>query len=215
MRVKPYELSTIVALTLVACASEPPLEGTPTATREAFGVSSCSTATADTQLAQVGGFGPLGGSAPPGAGGFGTGGAPSSFEQTSPSTYNTCTRTYVIDIPNLNPIFSGTRKTPSGRDGRIRATWKGPLPFTQAACQALWTGAIVYKMVGGAWVSQTGQIDAYGEWGGDGCVPPAFSSDLHGVVLEANAAYRLAVTMRSSFGSSTRYPIGYSTQVPY
>lgn len=69
-------------------------------------------------------------------------------------------------------------------------------------------------MVSGAWVSQTGQIDTYGEWGGDVCVPPAFPSDLHGVVLEANASYRLAVTMRSSFGSSTRYPIGYSTLVP-
>lgn len=210
------KLWTLMAgLTMIcvgACASDAPPDENVRIDHQPFGVVSCSTATADVVLASSGGTDTIGGSPPPPA--FGGLGGQTSPESISPSSYNTCYRGFVVDIPNLNPIFGGARTTPGGRDGRIVTTWHGPTPTTQQACEAAWSGAVVYKWVGDAWVDQTGAVDDFGHWVSGSCVPPGFASDLHGVVLEAHASYRLAATMRAAYGSSIRYPIGYSTQVP-
>lgn len=214
----------VTAIALGGCASDSPPDERPQVEQQPFGVSSCSTASADDILAITRGGSAgiqVGGSDPPVGASGGTfplaGGPPTSIERLSPSSYNTCFRSFVVDIPNLNPIFVGLKKTEHGRAGRIVATWHGPRPTTQQACESAWSGTIVYKQSGGAWLPLTSDVNHFGQWqgGSTGCLLPGFASDSEGLVLEPNASYRLAVTMRRAYGSSVLYSIGYSTQVPY
>jgi hypothetical protein len=119
----------------------------------------------------------------------------------SPTTYNSCTKGYIVDIDYLDAAYAGTGDT----DANFSITWNDEVPTTQAACEALWGRAIIYKKVSGVYVDQTGNIDSYGTWFGNlGCTPPAMTSAGH-VVLEALGSYRVAATMRTAYaGNWTR-----------
>lgn len=200
-----------LAAWLGGCAADSEPEPALKMMEQPFGVASCGEATADTllQYPTGSGGGPsvmIGGTNPNGAGGT-----------VSSADYDTCFRGYVIDIPNLSPIYAGLKTTPGGRDGRIVTRWRGPALDTQKKCEDAWSGAIVYKKVNGAWVDQAGVVSTFGRWSESAsphCVPPEFSSDVSGVVLESSASYRLAATMRPRYGSSILYTIGYGTVAP-
>ncbi|HYQ42039.1 MAG TPA: hypothetical protein VER11_08725 [Polyangiaceae bacterium] len=164
-------------------------------TEQAIGSVSCSTAAADQTF--TGGINPT---------------------HVSPSSYNTCFRGYVVDVNNLSVTYTGV--LPAGDDGydaNILVDWRGAVPTTQAACEAAWASAIFYKKVGGSWVDQSGVLQAYGEWnpGGGGlaasCNPPSIST-LGSVTLQAGASYRVAATMRTSYGGATLRAIGITTR---
>lgn len=163
-------------------------------TEQALGSVSCSTAAADQTF--TGGISPT---------------------HVSPSSYNTCFRGYVVDINNLSVSYTGVLPPgASGHDANIAVDWRGAVPTTQAACEAAWGSAIFYKKVGGTWVDQSGVLNAYGQWnpGGGGlvayCSPPSLST-LGSVTLQTGAAYRVAATMRTSYGGSTLREIGFTT----
>ena len=164
-------------------------------TEQAIGSASCSTAAANQTF--TGGINPT---------------------HVSPSSYDTCFRGYVVDVNNLSVTYTGV--LPPGADGydaNILVDWQGPVPTTQAACEAAWASAIFYKNVGGSWVDQSGVLNAYGEWfpGGGGlvayCIPPSIST-LDSVTLQTGASYRVAATMRTSYGGSTLRAIGIRTR---
>jgi hypothetical protein len=164
-------------------------------TEQAIGSVSCSTAAANQTF--TGGISPT---------------------HVSPSSYNTCFRGYVVDINNLSVTYTGT--LPAGADGydaNILVDWRGSVPTTQSACEASWASVIFYKNVNGSWVDQSGVLQAYGEWfpGGGGlaasCMPPSIST-LGSVTLQTGASYRVAATMRTSYGGSTLRSIGIATR---
>ncbi|HET9958347.1 MAG TPA: hypothetical protein VFQ61_27820 [Polyangiaceae bacterium] len=188
-------------LALAGCSSGGALEGASAdggdgdtaATEEALGSVSCSTATADKTLD---------GSADP--------------THVSPSTYNTCYRGYVVDINNLSVSYTGVKSASSGYDAHISVDWKGPVPTTKSACESAWGSAIFYKKVGGSWVDQSGVLQAYGEWQDRGdlvsfCSPPSITT-LDVLTLEAGASYRVAATMRTTYGGSTLRALGVTTR---
>jgi hypothetical protein len=171
---------TVAALALSvggvsACSAELSAEDNLGELSQAFGSSSCGTALADRLYAQ-------------------DIANPPAF---SPTTYNTCYKGYVVDVEFLNAAYAGTLSS-------LDVSWNGAPPQTQAACEAAWGAAIYYKKIGGVWVDQTGLVQNYGFWDGSFgfCLTPVVSSD--GLLdLEAGATYRIAGTMRPSYGSST------------
>lgn len=180
----------VVGLAVVAagCSGATPEEEGVESVHQPFGSSSCGTAAANHSVS---------GAVDP--------------KHISPSSYNTCYRGYVVDINNLSSSYTGLGGG-GGWNSHISVTWEGAIPTTQAACESAWGAAVFYKLVGGAWVDQTGQIDVYGIWHPPGgltawCEVPEIST-LGGVTLAAGASYRVAATMRSSYGSATLRPIG-------
>jgi hypothetical protein len=124
----------------------------------------------------------------------------------SPQSYNTCTKSYVVDVTNLNSIYTGPGSGPS-LDAHIQVDWGDTDPLNQADCEDMEGGAIFYKRVNNQWVDQTGQVYDTGQWisgGGGGisfCNMPRAS--FYGV--QAGSSYRIAATMRRiSSGNPTR-----------
>ncbi|HTV22341.1 MAG TPA: hypothetical protein VMG12_26820 [Polyangiaceae bacterium] len=120
---------------------------------------------------------------------------------TSPTSYNKCTKSYVVDVFDVAPDASG-----SGRDGNAFFDVRdaGPIPTNQADCEALEGGAIFYQRSGNAWVALTDQVVSAGRWapglfGGMVCFPPAVSFEGDGG-LEEGASYRIAATYRNAAG---------------
>lgn len=188
------------AFTLAGCSAAGEAESAENAegtaqTTQAIGSASCSTAAADQTFS--GGIDPT---------------------HVSPSSYNTCFRGYVVDVNDLSVSYTGVLPAgASGYDANILVDWRGAVPTTKAACEAAWASVIFYKKVGGSWVDQSGVLNAYGEWfpGGGGlaasCSPPSIST-LGSVTLQAGSSYRVAATMRTSYGGATLRAIGIKTR---
>jgi hypothetical protein len=109
-----------------ACGRETPeeLEPVDIETR-AFSEASCANATADFGMAHP--QNPAG---------------PYEVSHTSPATYNTCYKGYVVDVfHHNNPTYG------HGDNWRKQVTvrWAGPIPITRSACEAISGSAIVYE----------------------------------------------------------------------
>jgi hypothetical protein len=168
-------------ISLTGCSATP--DEDMGALSQAFGASSCGTAAADQTF--TGHISPA---------------------HTSPSTYSTCFRGYVVDVNNLELAYTGLGGG-GGWDAHIAASWAGAVPTTQASCESAWGAAIFYKKVGSSWVAQTGQLEAFGIWHPAGvfvawCETPALST-LGEFTLSAGDSYRVAATMRTSYGGAT------------
>jgi hypothetical protein len=122
----------------------------------------------------------------------------------SPTTYNTCTKSYVVDINSLQSAYAG--KPRSDVPALIQVSWAGAVPTTQAACEDTEGGAIFYRRSGSSWQALTGQVRSTGQWvsdffGGFRCELPYASL----ANPTAGASYRVAATMRNiSGGNPTR-----------
>lgn len=169
-------------LAMTGCSGESAVsEENVASVEQAFGSSSCGTAAADQTFTSSINL----------ASGY-----------TSPSSYNTCYRGYVVDVNALSSLY----------DWYLRARWAGPELTTQASCEQAWGSAIFYKKVNGVWVDQSGVVQAYGQWfpaaGGliAHCEPP----DL-GFTPQAGADWRIAATMRTQYGGSTLRAIWFQT----
>jgi hypothetical protein len=154
---------------------------------QAFGSASCAAATANQVFS---GFIPLAGA-------------------TSPTTYNTCLKGYVVDVLSLSPEYSGSGTL---EDANLNAYWTGLEPQTQAACEASWGRAIFYQKVDDSWVAVTGDVDSYGVWepGLGYCRAPYLTSAGH-IGLHANISYRMAATMRTAYAGSTTHSMTFQT----
>lgn len=119
-------------------------------------------------------------------------------------TYNTCFKSYVVDIDTLDSAYAGR----SGADIQafIGVKWGEAVPTTEAACEDTEGGAIFYQRSGSSWVALTGKVSQSGVWtqgpfGNFFCAVP-------NVVLTnptAGTTYRVAATMRRiSDGNPTR-----------
>lgn len=119
----------------------------------------------------------------------------------SPTTYNNCVKSYVVDVTNLSAAYTGPGAG-GGQDANISASWGDTIPNNQAACEDLEGGAIFYKRINNQWVAQTGQVYSTGQWVSGPllsfCVPPGASF----FDIEAGASYRVAATMRQLSGSN-------------
>jgi len=173
------------------------------AVEEAFGSSSCGTTTADVTFSGV-----ITSSSSMGFGG-GTNGV-----FTSPSSYDNCFRSYVVDINHLQGSAGNGSGGGSATVSAIKVQWAAEIPTTKAACEKAWGGAIFYKKVGASWVDQTGQIDVYGTWASPsgGCLPPSISSP-PALTLTPGDSYRVAATMRPSYADSHLRAIAFSTPI--
>jgi alpha-tubulin suppressor-like RCC1 family protein len=117
---------------------------------------------------------------------------------TSPQSYDTCTKAYVVDLFNVAQSAAG---------GYVSAVWADTLPGTQASCEDTEGGAIFYKRVGSQWVPITGQSISRGLWEPTSrlAVNPCRTPAAMFGPLEAGASYRIAATMRRiSGGNPTR-----------
>ena len=180
-----------LAWALSGCSGALPEDENLDAVSQAFGSSSCGSAAADQTFS--GQIDPM---------------------VVSPSTYNTCYKGYVVDVNNLSARYTGFGSG-GGYHAHFSVTWQGTIPTTQAACEAAWSRAIFYEKVGGAWVDQTGNIDAYGTWLGIfGCQPPDVTT-LGALTPVSGASYRIAATMRTSYAGSNLRAMGFKTQKPF
>jgi hypothetical protein len=130
----------------------------------------------------------------------------------SPQSYNTCTKSYVVDVTNLSSIYTGAGSSPP-LDAHILAKWGDTIPNNQADCENLEGGAIFYKRVNNQWVDQTGQIYQTGQWVSGGvsfCLPPHAS--YYGV--QAGSSYRVAATMRLLSGTNPTRKVSIETRKP-
>jgi hypothetical protein len=121
---------------------------------------------------------------------------------TSPQTYNTCFKSYVVDVHGVESAYAGIGAG-GGGNSAIVASWGEATPTNQTDCENAITGAIFYKWNGSAWVALTGQLLSSGTWGPDPfsgvprCFPPGVSLS----PITAGTTYRIAATARS-FDSS-------------
>jgi len=128
----------------------------------------------------------------------------------SPQTYNRCTKSYVVQIDDLSAEFSG-----DGDYGGFVISWADSLPNTQAGCEDLHGGAIIFQKIGDSWIDISGgQISSDGEWVGVvgdldlGCFGPLM--EYRG--LEAGQSYKIAATMRLNSGSNPTRKVGFETR---
>ena len=106
----------------------------------------------------------------------------------SPSSYNKCHKSYVVDVDDVTPPDDG------GSTRGVIISWANSSPLTpQWACEKSWVGGILYRWESDAWEAQTGQVRAYGQSSGTQCLERF-------VVLwplEAGEKYRVAATARN------------------
>jgi hypothetical protein len=112
---------------VAGCAGEPAEEPTDEAVsveRSAFSIASCAEANPNFNMTH------------PWSTGW-----PNDVTHTSPATYNTCYKGYVVDVfhneASLGLPEDGWRK-------QVTVTWGGPIPLTQAGCENLEGSAILY-----------------------------------------------------------------------
>lgn len=124
----------------------------------------------------------------------------------SPQSYNTCHKSYVVDVNSLSAAYVGPGAG-GGPDAHISVQWADTVPNTQAACENLWGGAIFYEWSGSAWTPLTGQLHNNGVWfnppGLAWCIPPGQMSLGH-FTLQAGKTYRVAASMRLASTDVTR-----------
>jgi hypothetical protein len=81
----------------------------------------------------------------------------------SPRTYNACTKSYVVDVFDLDEAYTG-EGLGGGPDAHLQVSWADTRATTQAACEDTEGGAIFYRRINNRWVDQTGQIYSTGRW---------------------------------------------------
>ena len=125
----------------------------------------------------------------------------------TPRTYNTCSKGYVVDIYDLDAVYTGHG---NALDGRIEISYADNAITDQATCEATELRMIVYRCVGGGATSTTGPQEctvlddqrSYGTWtsifGTGQCLLNRSFSE-----VSAGSSYRVAVTARSP-SSATR-----------
>jgi hypothetical protein len=134
----------------------------------------------------------------------------------SPQTYNTCKKSYVVDLFEYGgaPPDAGATGGSSGSGGpSLSVMWSGALPSTQAECEASFLGGIFYRGEfvaspdggSGTWVwgETTGQRKQDGVWSNGSCqIPPVVYSP-----LAVGESYRVAATARNSLNETRRVSI--------
>jgi hypothetical protein len=116
---------------------------------------------------------------------------------TSPRTYNTCFKSYVVDLHNLDSAYAGLGAG-GGGNAMLSVGWGEAVPTNQADCEAAIAGAIFYKFSNNAWVPLTGQLATSGSWSPDPfsgvyrCIPPSVTYS----PLTAGTTYRAAGVAR-------------------
>ena len=120
----------------------------------------------------------------------------------SPQSYNTCFKSYVVDVTSLQAAYTGSGTV---LNARISAQWGDAPLTTQASCIGSEVAAIFYKKQSGNWVvlkeeHQMGQwVSAFGGSCG-------FDVNLMG--MTAGTTYRVAATARSTSNATRMVSIG-------
>jgi len=176
-------LPLIAALSSVACGGEAPsvAESTIDQETEAFGVTQCGKESVPDDHDETGNLFPA---------------------FISPRTYNTCYKSYVVDLDVVDAATAGAF---------LSARWADNVPQDMETCEKTWGAAVFYKRWGGAWHPLTGVVDSSGIWiTRGGCIPPT-AAYVEG--LEAGATYRIAATMRidDDVGEEQTYKIAFET----
>lgn len=134
----------------------------------------------------------------------------------SPQSYNNCTKSFVVDLFNLDANYSGPGAG-GGEAAHLQVSWADTGASTQAACENTEGGAIFYKRVNNSWVDQTGQLYSTGQWIQTGpplnisfCALPG--AQFFGV--QAGASYRIAATMRQISGTNPTRRVSFETVEP-
>ena len=128
----------------------------------------------------------------------------------SPTTYNTCTKSYVVDINSLSSTYAG--KPRADIQAAVRVRWGSAVPTTQAACEDTQGGAIFYQRSGSSWLPLTDQVRATGVWARDPF--GTFRCTVPEVALQnptAGVTYRVAATMRLISGTNPTRPVQIQT----
>jgi hypothetical protein len=109
----------------------------------------------------------------------------------SPASYNKCTKSYIVDLNDLDASEAGTG---TSHDAGFRVTDVGPRPVGADACNAIEAGIIVYERVDGRWEAlERNQAPGFFVAG-----PPdlCFSARASFFGVEAGKTYRIAATVR-------------------
>jgi len=114
---------------------------------------------------------------------------------TTPQTYNTCTKGYVIDITSYASAYTGQGS--GGCSDAILEADYGDSVLSQTDCPNYEVRAILYHRVSGSWVVVADQ-DVFGTWIFGSC---ALGTGFTGMI--AGDDYRIAVTSRAP-DTSTR-----------
>ncbi|HEU5075974.1 MAG TPA: hypothetical protein VFU02_17390 [Polyangiaceae bacterium] len=183
-------VTSTVALAFSAGCGDPSAESSEAIStiEAAFAQSSCATAAADQTF---------------------TGGIDPSI--VSPTTYNTCYKGYVVDIHNLNAVYTGPGDT---ADGRIEVSYADAAITNQATCEATLLRTIVYNCVGPGATSTTGPHEcfvlddqaSYGTWQSVFSGQCLLGYDFSGVF--AGGSFRVAATARSPSNTTRKVRIG-------
>lgn len=122
---------------------------------------------------------------------------------TSPATYDTCQKNYVVDLRDLLPIATpGT----GGSASTLELKWGSPnSPITpQEACEKSWVGGtLFYKSQNDGWLAQGGQVIDHGDSVGLDCVGRKV---LLGP-LAPGGTYRLVATARTASDATRKISI--------
>jgi hypothetical protein len=125
---------------------------------------------------------------------------------TSPQTYNTCFKGYVVDIWHMDgqeglPDFNWVKE--------VKVTWAGPGATTRAECEDMEGAAILYDNSAAGWVHPWTQ-SVQGKWVRTlgafwTCTWPSMTFSIPRVW-----ATRVAATMRLASGSNPTVPVKVS-----
>lgn len=131
----------------------------------------------------------------------------------TPRTYNTCTKGYVVDIYDLDAVYTGHG---NAYDGRIEMSYADNAITDQATCEATELHMIVYNCAGGAATSTTGPqhcgvVDdrqSYGSWAYIFGTGQCFLTPLDYTLVSSGVSYRVAGTARNPLGYTRKISIG-------
>jgi hypothetical protein len=113
---------------------------------------------------------------------------------TSPTVYNKCTKSFIVDITNLNADETGTGTL---NDAGFSVIDVGPRPTTAAECNGIVAAIITYERVGNQWIAlERNDSSGFAVSGPpvDLCFPP----QAHFFGAEAGKTYRIAATVRDA-----------------
>lgn len=131
----------------------------------------------------------------------------------SPRTYTKCTKSYVVDLLDLDEAYTG-EGAGGGPDAHLQVSWADTGATTRAACEDMEGGAIFYQRIDDRWVDLTGQLYSNGVWVETGppislafCIAPGASLDN----VQPGESYRVAATMRRISGDNPTRRVSVET----
>ena len=130
----------------------------------------------------------------------------------TPRTYNTCTKGYVVDIYDLDDVYTWPGNT---ADGRIEISYADDALTDQATCEATELRMMVYNCVAEPG-STTGPIhcgvlydqSSYGTWAYIFGTGQCFLGPLSFSGVSPGLSYRVAATARNPSGLTRKISIG-------